>query len=98
MEVTTGPTLRWALELSRVFSDHKRQENLTGVASTQIFAARCFRDPRYLPGDGKNKECRRLRPREACVQFRCVHPRSRADYRKQKLLHTVTLRSFKARA
>lgn len=54
-------------------------------------------DPRYLPGDGDSRERRALSPSEANVTFKCAALKSRADCRRQEILHSVAQRVIKTR-
>lgn len=59
-------------------------------------AIRYISSPQYLLGDEKSKERRRSSSRKAAVAINCAASSSEASYRKQEILHLVTLRNFKS--
>lgn len=83
------------LELSEVATNNKRKTHSVWVVSTPFCAMQDINDMRYLPGYEDSRGRKRVSPRVTRVATRCVAGGPRADYRKQKKMHAITLRNIK---
>lgn len=87
MEVTSGA--------EQFFTDNNGQRHSVCVVLDLFCAMQYINDLRTLSCDEQSKARRRSSPREADVQLKCAAARSRADHRKQKILHVVSLKKSK---
>lgn len=65
------------------------------MLSDLFCAMRYLSDLWYLPGDEKSRKRRRLSRSNTNLHFRRVALRSRAEYRKEEIMHVFTLRYIK---
>lgn len=65
IEVTAESFSRWAVELSKVFTDNKEQRHSAWVVLASFCAMQYIKDPQYLPGDEDSRKRKRLSPTEA---------------------------------
>lgn len=66
------------------------------VVSVPFCTVQYISDARFLTGDEKSRDRKRLTSKVAKVAFKCAASRFRADYRRQEMLYVFTLRKIKA--
>lgn len=80
------------MKLSEIVTDKKRRRHSVWVVSAPFRALPYISDPRYLPGNEESRGRRRLSRRKVNVAFKSAASKSRAEHRKQEVLHVITLR------
>lgn len=95
MEITAKSFEKLALELGAAATDDTGQGHFVWVASASFCAMQHTNDRLYLFDNEKSRERKRLSLRETNEASERASLGSIADYRKQEMLHIVTLRDIR---
>lgn len=93
IQVTTELFCRWVPRKNDATTDNQEQRHQLGVSPAPFCTMRYINHPRHLPGVDASTDTRKLRPRQATVEFGAAVSICTVDCIKLQGLQMITLRN-----